>query len=80
VNEPLFQDVAIHSLQAAVLHLCDILYLWVAGIMLLATDDILIHPSFFSFTKESIDNAATEETCRHLNVAARAGSDPLGQC
>jgi len=37
-------------------------------------------PLCFSFTRESIDNATTEETCRHLIVAARAGSDPLGQC
>ena len=47
VNEPLFQDVVIHSLQAAVLHLFDILCPWVAGIMLLATDDILMHPYVF---------------------------------
>ena len=30
------------------------------------------HASLYSsFTRESIDNAATEETCCHLNVAAR---------
>jgi hypothetical protein len=53
VNEPLFQDVVIHSLQAAVLHLFDILCLWVAGIMLLATDDILMHPSVFLLPRKA---------------------------
>jgi hypothetical protein len=47
VNEPHFQGVVFHSLQAAVLHLFDILCPWVAGIMFLATDGILMHPSVF---------------------------------
>jgi len=37
-------------------------------------------PLYSSFTRESIDNSAVEETYCHLNVAARAGSDPPGQC